>query len=103
MRAGTRMPQVLESLKKLAALRPRVLFPAGGRIRVNPGPELEEKISYLDRLGRRARDLRRRGLSYGAISRKLFGKPPAIAWFTLGDFSGRHLVRSLVEDRMEQE
>jgi hypothetical protein len=55
---------------------------------------LQAKIDYLEELGRRIRALHERGLSTRQIRRHLFGREPALAYVTLGHFSGLHLVRS---------
>ncbi|MBW1689586.1 MAG: hypothetical protein JRF35_01165 [Deltaproteobacteria bacterium] len=43
--------------------------------------------------------LYRRGWDYGRIRRKLFGPEPPMAYYTLGHFSGAHLIRSYIEDQ----
>ena len=40
-----------------------------------------------------------RRIETGQIRRALFGREPLIAYLTLGNFSGRHLIRSFLEDR----
>jgi hypothetical protein len=59
---------------------------------------LKEKIAYLESIGEQALELHRKGLSYRRIRRKLFGRELLIAYVTLGQFTGKHLVRSLIED-----
>jgi hypothetical protein len=48
----------------------------------------------------RSHELHRRGLVYRQIRRKLFDHEILIAYVTLGHFTGKHLVRSFIEDRL---
>lgn len=91
--------QIIDSLKRLASLEVKVLFPGSGTPRVDPHEELLRKIEYLEETGERVLDLRRQGLSRRRIRRRLFGREMSIAYYTLGHFSGRNLVRSYIEDR----
>lgn len=91
--------QIIASLKKLASLDAKVLFPGSGTIRQDPREELIDKIRYLEEKGRQVLDLQDRGWSRRAIRRKLFGAEMSIAYVTLGHFSGKNLVRSYLEDR----
>jgi glyoxylase-like metal-dependent hydrolase (beta-lactamase superfamily II) len=90
--------QIINSLKKLARLDAQFIFPGSGTVRDNPKETLRTKISYLEETGERVLGLRARGLSYRSISRQLFGPEMLIAYYTLGHFSGRNLVRSYIED-----
>jgi glyoxylase-like metal-dependent hydrolase (beta-lactamase superfamily II) len=91
--------EIISSLKKLVALDARILFPGSGTVRHDPREELTEKIRYLEEKGARVLELRQKGWSRRAIRRKLFGSEMPIAYFTLGHFSGKNLVRSYLEDR----
>ncbi|MFH0823095.1 MAG: MBL fold metallo-hydrolase [Pseudomonadota bacterium] len=89
---------IIDSLKKLAALKPSMLFTGSGNVRDDAETELALKIEYLEEMGAKALALREKGLSYGNIRSRLFGPEMPIAYITLGDFCGRNLVRSYVED-----
>lgn len=91
--------QIIGSLKKLAALDPRVLFPGSGIVRRNPRAELSSKVAYLEEMGGRVLELHGQGITYDRIRRELFGREMTIAYVTLGHFSGRNLVRSYIEDK----
>ncbi|MGO9572616.1 MAG: MBL fold metallo-hydrolase [Desulfomonilaceae bacterium] len=91
--------QIIDSLKRLASLDVKVLFPGSGTTRVSPHEELLRKIEYLEETGERVLDLHRKGWSRRRIRRRLFGREMPIAYITLGHFSGRNLVRSYIEDR----
>ncbi|MEJ2717917.1 MAG: MBL fold metallo-hydrolase [Deltaproteobacteria bacterium] len=94
---------IIGSLKKMAALEPRMLFPGSGIVRRNPHEELMSKIAYLEDTAGRVLELHGKGLDYGRIRRELFGREMPIAYYTLGHFSGRNLVRSYIEDRTAAE
>jgi glyoxylase-like metal-dependent hydrolase (beta-lactamase superfamily II) len=91
--------QIINSLKKLALLDARFLFPGSGTVRANPKETLRTKIDYLEETGERVLELRDRGMSYRRINRQLFGPEMLIAYYTLGHFSGLNLVRSYVEEK----
>jgi glyoxylase-like metal-dependent hydrolase (beta-lactamase superfamily II) len=94
--------QIIESLKKLASLDANLLLPGSGTVRQDPTEELLEKARYLEEKGEQVWDLHQKGWSRRAIRRKLFGREGLIAYFTLGHFSGRNLVRSFLEDRARE-
>jgi glyoxylase-like metal-dependent hydrolase (beta-lactamase superfamily II) len=91
--------QIIASLKILNRLNVDLIFPGSGNVRKNGSAALKEKIAYLESISEQALELHRKGLSYGRIRRKLFGREPLIAYVTLGHFTGKHLVRSLIEHR----
>jgi glyoxylase-like metal-dependent hydrolase (beta-lactamase superfamily II) len=90
---------IIASLEKVAEMDICILFPGSGRVRKNPHDEIIRKIEYLKELGERVLALYRQGLSYVQIRRKLLGPEIAIAYFTLGHFNGKNLIRSFIEDR----
>jgi glyoxylase-like metal-dependent hydrolase (beta-lactamase superfamily II) len=91
--------QIIESLKKLASLKPKALFTGSGTVRLDATEELATKINYLEETGARVLDLHARGWSRTRIRRNLLGAEMPIAYFTLWNFSGRNLIRSYLEDR----
>jgi glyoxylase-like metal-dependent hydrolase (beta-lactamase superfamily II) len=99
LRADYNIWMIIDSLKKLVSLKPKVLFPGSGTVRENAREELTKKIVYLEKMGLRVQELYGKGWSRRNIRRKLFGSEMFIAYFTLGHFSGRNLVRSYIEDR----
>jgi len=90
---------ILGSLKTLASLDVSLLCTGSGSIREQDSGALLEKIRYLEDLADRIHSLHDRGLGYGSMRRELFGREGLVAYVTLGHFSGKHLVRSFVEDR----
>jgi glyoxylase-like metal-dependent hydrolase (beta-lactamase superfamily II) len=99
LRADYDIWRIIASLEKIAMLQAEVLFCAGGRIRTQPRDQILEKIDYLKEMGERVLLLYGQGMSYRRIRRVLLGPEMAIAYFTLGHFSGENLVRSFVVDR----
>lgn len=98
LRADYNIWQIISSLKKLCALETSLLFPGSGSVRESPRSELQEKIRYLEDTGGKILELRNKGLSIADIRKRIFGRELAVAYYTLGNFSGRNLVRSYLED-----
>jgi glyoxylase-like metal-dependent hydrolase (beta-lactamase superfamily II) len=94
IRAGYDIWQIIESLKRVAALEVRLLFPGAARVPDDPSAALRTKIDHLEQLGGQVLELRHRGLSVAEISRRLCGAPMWIELITLGHFTRRNLVRS---------
>lgn len=98
LRADYNVWKIIDSLRLMADLKPTVLFPASGNVRNDATAELKQKVEYLQETGRRVLDLHRQGVGRRRIRRTLFGSEMAIRYITLGHFSGKHLVRSYIED-----
>ncbi len=98
LRADYNIWEIIDSLKRLVALKPKIIFPGSGTVRHNPVEELVRKIDYLEKTGLRVHELHRKGWSRRSIRRELFGPEGFIAYFTLGHFTGSNLVRSYIED-----
>ncbi len=98
LRADYNIWQIISSLKKLVSLDTSFLFPGSGSVRESPRFELEEKIRYLEDTGAQILELKNKGLSRTDIRKKVFGREMGIAYYTLGHFSGRNLVRSYLDD-----
>lgn len=85
----------LKSLAALEALPFRTLFDA----HEGPLPDgpslLRSKRESLLALRERVEELRRRGLSDGAIDRRLFPKKPLITYVSQGEWSSLQMVRTL--------
>jgi glyoxylase-like metal-dependent hydrolase (beta-lactamase superfamily II) len=90
--------QILSSLKTMADLGPSILFPGSGNAKRDATAELRAKIAYLEEIGQRVLDLDKKGWSRRRIRQNLFGAEMPIAYFTLGHFSGKNLVRSYIDD-----
>ena len=97
LRAGYDIWDIIESLKKLAELPVSTIFSGSGSVRNQGVAPLEAKIAYLEQLGDQIQALHKQGLSPRRIRRRLFGREPAIAYFTLGHFSALNLIRSFLD------
>ena len=99
LRADYNVWQIIASLRRLSELPIDLIFTGSGNVRTNGSTALKEKVAYLESIGEQIFELHRKGLSYREIRRKLFGRELLIAYVTLGHFTGKHLVRSFIEDR----
>jgi glyoxylase-like metal-dependent hydrolase (beta-lactamase superfamily II) len=94
LRAEYDIWQIIDSLKRVAALRLTALYPGSARVRNNPTEALQAKIAYLEELGEAVLALHRKGWRVPSIVRALCGEPMLLEFITLGHFSRRQLVRS---------
>ncbi len=92
---------IVASLKRIAALPLKTLFPGSARVRENPAAELQAKIDYLEDLGQQVLARHRQGQSVNAIVAALCGGPMLIELITLGHFSRRRLVLSYLAAQAE--
>ena len=101
LRLGYDIWGIIASLKRVAALPLRGLYPGSARVREEPGAALKQKIAYLEDLGSRVLELHRRGWSIPAIVHAVCGKTMWLEWVTLGNFSRRRLVLSYLSQNQE--
>jgi glyoxylase-like metal-dependent hydrolase (beta-lactamase superfamily II) len=94
LREGYDIWQIIASLKRIAALPLRILYPGCARVRDNPAEVLAYKIQYLEEMGEQVVALHHQGKPEKTIFRSLMGGPMWIELITAGHFSRRHLVRS---------
>lgn len=100
----------LASLRRVLALVEesgvrRMLCSHAGLV-TEPARALREKIRFWEELRQRAAALVADGLSVRAATRRLLGGEGFMRWLSLGDFSKRNLVRSLLareDDRAEED
>jgi glyoxylase-like metal-dependent hydrolase (beta-lactamase superfamily II) len=99
LRADEDVHALLDSLRRVIALEPEVLFcQHRGRVE-NAAARLRAKLDALVELGERIEDLRRQGLNEGEISRTLPGSDLRWRLWTGGHFSKRNFVRSFLRAR----
>jgi glyoxylase-like metal-dependent hydrolase (beta-lactamase superfamily II) len=98
LRADYNVWQIIDSLKKMAALEPQVIFSGSGTIRSDAREELAHKIQYLEDTGGRVLALSRKGWSRRRISSEVLSREMLIELITLGHFSRKNLVRSYIDD-----
>ena len=89
--------QTVADLKKVKDLKPQVLFPAPGKVIVEPVPVLEQTIQYLEDLGRKVTELHKKGLSPAEIVQQIFGNESPLAELTQQQFSSLNLIKSFLK------
>jgi glyoxylase-like metal-dependent hydrolase (beta-lactamase superfamily II) len=94
LRQGYDIHGIIDSLNKLATLPVDLIFSGSGSVRTNGTEQLKDKVSYLEELGERIRQLADQGLPARRIRRRVFGRELPITYITLGHFSGLRLVQS---------
>ena len=99
LKASCDIWQIIQSLEILADLDAGLLFAGSGTVYEEPEGLLRKKIAYLRELGQQVLQLHHSGASRRRIRQEVLGRDPMIAHLTQGDFSGRQLVRSFIEDR----
>jgi len=96
LRADEDVYAMLDSLRRVIALEPELLF-CQHRGRVEQGAAmLSRKLDFLLELGERIHDLRRHGLDEAEIARALPGNDVFWRVWTGGDFSKRNFVRAFL-------
>jgi len=90
---------LVASLERVVALRPRVVF-CGHRGPLEDGvAALERKLRFVSDMREKALALRRAGATAGEIAARLAPGEPLGYWlFTFGDLSRRHFVASLLKE-----
>jgi glyoxylase-like metal-dependent hydrolase (beta-lactamase superfamily II) len=88
--------QILEDLKTVRDLKPRILFPAPGNVLVEPGEKLDKVITHLETMGKRIEELHKAGLTIEAIRQKVFGEENPSAQRTQNQFSSENMVKSFL-------
>jgi len=90
---------MIESLRTLADLPLKRLFPGSGTVRDNPANALRCKVRHLEDLGEQVLRLHHKGYSVPAIRSRVLGSEPHLTYLTLGHFRGRYLVESYLRGR----
>ncbi|HYT71673.1 MAG TPA: MBL fold metallo-hydrolase [Gemmatimonadales bacterium] len=99
LRADEDVYAMIDSLRRVIALEPRVLF-CQHRGRVDEaGAMLRGKLDFLVELGERIHDLHGKGLSEADVARALPGSDLVWRVWTGGDFSKRNFVRAFLRPR----
>jgi len=96
LRADEDAPGVLESLRRVLALRPRLLICSHAGLVEDACGAIERKIAYWDGLAEQARVLRRQGLSLREVTDRLLGPEGMMTRVSRGHFAKVHLIRSLL-------
>lgn len=89
----------LDSLRRILELQPRVLICSHAGVIEDASAALSRRIAHWESVAERARLLRAQGRSLGSLTRELLGREGWMTWISLGEFSKRNLVRSLLRGR----
>jgi len=89
--------QILASLRRVLALRPRLLICSHAGFVEDGHTAIERKITYWEDLVEQARTLREEGLSVERIAEALLGPEGLATRVSRGHFSKRNLISSLLE------
>jgi glyoxylase-like metal-dependent hydrolase (beta-lactamase superfamily II) len=89
---------ILASLRRVLALRPRLLVCCHAGFIEDAGGAIARKIAYWEGLGEQARRLRREGLAPQEISDRLLGPEGLGARVTGGQSAKVNLIRALLEE-----
>ena len=92
--------QSLESLRRVLALRPRLLVCSHAGLVEDGCGAIERKIAYWEGLAEQARALRREGLPLREVTDRILGPEDAMALFTRGHFTKINLIRSLLGEEL---
>jgi glyoxylase-like metal-dependent hydrolase (beta-lactamase superfamily II) len=90
----------LESLRRVLALRPRLLVCSHAGLVEDAGGAIERKIAYWEGLAEQARALRREGLPLRKVTDRILGSEDMMARFTAGHFAKINLIRSLLGEEL---
>lgn len=89
---------IIDSLRRVLALRPRLMVCSHAGLVDDACAAITDKIDYWEGLARDARRLRHQGLSVRRITRRLLGREGAMTFISGGDFSKSNLIRSLLRE-----
>ena len=96
LRAGEDAHGTLESLRRVLALRPRLLVCSHAGLVEDGCGAIERKIAYWEGLAEQARALRREGLSLREVTDRLLGPEDMMARLTRGHFAKINLIGALI-------
>ena len=88
--------QIIDDLKYVRDLQPRVIFSASGTILINPEKRLTAVIEALENLGERVNHYYEKGMKAQQIMEIIFGNESPMAERTQYQFSSLNLIRSFI-------
>jgi glyoxylase-like metal-dependent hydrolase (beta-lactamase superfamily II) len=89
---------LIESLRRAAALEPRLLLDAHRGPLRDPVPLLRAKADWMEATMDLVAGLAARGLAEREITRRVLGREDLVGWVSAGEYSKRSLVQSLLRD-----
>jgi glyoxylase-like metal-dependent hydrolase (beta-lactamase superfamily II) len=85
--------QIIEDLKQVKALNPRIIFSASGMVINDPRPRLDAVISALENIGGKVREFHHQGMTSKQIMKRIFGEESPMAETTQFQFSSENMVK----------
>ncbi|MDX1630590.1 MAG: MBL fold metallo-hydrolase [Thermoanaerobaculia bacterium] len=92
LRRDEDLPRQLETLRSVLELDFETVFCSHRGVLSEGREALARKLDFLESLVERVQNLRRRGMSPGAITRELLGREDLMSWITAFHYSKRNLV-----------
>jgi hypothetical protein len=90
---------IIDSLKKVAALRPKKMFCSFNGPIDYPMDAIHKKIEYLENLQKGVEEGFRQGLSPREIQRRLLGRGDRMGFITQGQISKRTLIKAFIKGK----
>ncbi|MCL6478914.1 MAG: MBL fold metallo-hydrolase [Peptococcaceae bacterium] len=92
------IPEIIKSIRRLLAEDFDTLYCAHSGVVENGHEMMAAKLRYLEQIREEVLSLHRRGMSIEAIDKKIFIKPQPLTYISSGEWSSRHIVRSIIGD-----
>lgn len=92
--------QLLQSLRTVAALEPRILLDAHRGVVENATAMLRAKVAWLEDVMGDVHTLAAMGFSERVIQRRLLGRESLVGLASLGEYSKLSLVRAILREKM---
>lgn len=86
------------SIRRLLTFPIRTVFCSHAGVIPEGAKSLEKKLDFLDWLRDETFRLHRQGASSGEIASRLLKKQPGLVWFSRGELSPVHLIRSILRE-----
>lgn len=99
LRADEDAQGILDSLRRVLALHPRLLACSHAGLIEDARGAIERKIAYWEGLAKQARTLRCKGHSLRDVTDHLLGPEDMMSHLTRGHFTKINLIRSLLEEK----
>jgi glyoxylase-like metal-dependent hydrolase (beta-lactamase superfamily II) len=101
LRSDENIYQIMESLKKLIEVKPKVLFCNHRGPVENAESALQKKYSFLEKLRDEVLDCVQKGESFNRVYRN-FKKDIAYRWFSAGELCTSNLIHAFADQRVLQ-
>jgi glyoxylase-like metal-dependent hydrolase (beta-lactamase superfamily II) len=93
---------IIDSLKKVASLRPKKMFCSFNGSIDHPMDAIHKKIEYLENLQKGVEERFRQGLSPREIQRRLLGRGDRMGFITVGQISKQNLINAFIKGKRSE-